>query len=714
MAIPKYQREKVSAQTRVEQFGGLEAEAEARGQAGIAQAQKGLGAQYGQRARQEVANLNQRLSDFSRQVNQIMGTSAQKMGTEKAANDIKQKQHNILKIQSDASLTPEEKALRIDEARVDVTNDYFSVYGNAYNNVVEADYNNTITVESAEKAQEIAETTNGNPEAFKQAFEKYKEKMMDGAPSPISQLTGSRAYDAAGLAMYKSLYSKRNAAFNKEAKANSKNAAATLSNQYQNAISSDRVNVADEAMSKYAINRQAAANAGYTTKSDATNDVFQLKIKGQKSKLENIFESSKAEGNELETLEAIKSERAKGAYDSWSPGAYESMELKMETEARTRGNMLLGNTLEVYKSGKIPSAKETEMAMKYMPLLSESKQAEYRRAKSGSEMYHGIKQFDLNKQLAAVNQGLAKPDLGRDSIEALTGAKKIINNKIQKSKVDPVSLGADDEMYSIKPLTPTALSIEDLTERGTQALMSASRYKTEPKFFTTNEVETFTTYVNNPQVSIQDKLDLIGKIDTATGGQGMPAYQQLSKKGASVFSVAADLVSEGSNTTAAQMMQGSLFLNDDSVQIRKTDIDNEIRNKVGAAIMYMGQGDGAKISKSIQSLVAYKIAQNGGDIDDSGVFVEDAMNEIMGERERYNDLTFFAPKGVDADDVVDFIDDLTVADVPSILGVIVEDTVDAIQRSQLVYVGNNKYQFIFNEKRLLSPDRTPYELEYAK
>lgn len=206
MPIPKYERQPINAQTATEQLGGMADEAEARGQAAIAQEQSRLGAQHGQRARQEVQSFSQRLNMFTQQMDSMMHADAQTKGREQAVTDIRGRRKKRMEIQDKYQGNPDKLMEKLGELEQDIEKESFSVYGQVYNNSMTTAYSNNTAIDAENATLEAMRIADGDPEKFKQAFTKYRDEVVKAAPSTLTKEVAINEFEKRGVSTYEKMY----------------------------------------------------------------------------------------------------------------------------------------------------------------------------------------------------------------------------------------------------------------------------------------------------------------------------------------------------------------------------------------------------------------------------------------------------------------------------------------------------------------------------
>ncbi len=712
MAIPKYKREQINADVVTEKMDGAADAAAAAGHAGVAAAGNQLSVQQGQRTNWEIGSLADRLNDFSRGLDHYMSMDAEKMGTDAANKKLVKKQNAIRQIKSNPNLTPEQQHEAITKERVDVNEDFISVYGQAYNNAVKADYTNELVIQSAESAQYAAQVSMGDPEMFKEGFRSYIDAALEGAPDDASRLVTSRAYERAGVAMYKKLYTARAAQAKAEAKDRFNVAEQTYKDQYVNAVTRGDVFAADEAMTGYNANQASGTDAGYISTIEATDNIAQLGEIGEQEHAKIIFENATNAGQGMEVYYLFREQYESGNFDHWKPGKAETIMRSMKSDLNEKADLLTDEILTTLDEGHVPSLSDTQEVESYLPFLSASKQAKLEKAKYGAIVLRAFEGTPLTEREVMLTAELAKDDLDATEIVGLNKALDVTRKQLATAKKDNILLGAENGLYKLQPLTPETITAGLVKDRAQQAVIAAGEYNTAQKFFTENETTIFSDFVNNKATTNDEKIALIGALNASPRPDIV--YAQLTKKGAALFTGVGGLMREGKGKLASQVLSGDQFLREGSITTDREELRYSVSEGFSNALFFSGAGDSEMAIKTVEAQSAYYALQDGAKSDGkiANSHIKDAIKAVMGESGEYNDMTFFAPSGTDPDDVEDYFDDLEAAD--PILGVAPEHTLDIIKDSQIVHVGGGEFMLFNDGVRLENPDQTTYIIKYIK
>ena len=217
--IPRYKREKIQANVQTEQLAGASEQAAAQGYGAIAREQKGLAAQHGQRAGQEIQSFAQKLNDFTSALDMGMRADATKRAQDDGKLEMAERRKKIFEIQSKYANDPKTRDKKIQELSIATEEDSFSVYGRIYQDQVSASHAYQTELDASNAAAMAYRDAHGNPELFKDLYKAYEEKTKETAPNKVGRLATTQAFEKHGVKMYEQMYTdlySKNAAQNAE------------------------------------------------------------------------------------------------------------------------------------------------------------------------------------------------------------------------------------------------------------------------------------------------------------------------------------------------------------------------------------------------------------------------------------------------------------------------------------------------------------------
>jgi len=389
-----------------------------------------------------------------------------------------------------------------------------------------------------------------------------------------------------------------------------------------------------------------------------------------------------------------------------------------DTASKEEAAIAVSDAIKIYKTGKEPlNYKEVKESA---VLVSLKQQHELAVAEAAYKINQKVDYLTLPEQAANVNTIEAKPGASRIDIDALALAKKNLSEKIQMAEKDPYSLGVQDGLYeqagTLLPSQGLGAIAQTLPTRASQSKIAQAAYGTVPKLFSDAEAQRYSTWLENPTTSIKDKLDFIETIEESVPNESSLVYDQLQKKGASVFAFAGSMLKKGDRQKAEMMLRGQIILREQPGVVPFQDMQWKLNGTIGDALRYEEEGPRKALSEASTAYYAALAEQEGKLSKESAplALVNKAVQDITGGVGEKNDQNYFLPPGATEDDVDDWLDDLTTDDFADVRGITPEDAVDLIQRGQIISVGDGKYQIIFQGKRLMSTDGTPLVMEYTK
>ena len=300
-----------------------------------------------------------------------------------------------------------------------------------------------------------------------------------------------------------------------------------------------------------------------------------------------------------------------------------------------------------------------------------------------------------------------------------------LKERATKAKNDPISLGEIEGIYEgTDPLQvsngPIAWA-DILMQRSSQSVSNQNEYGlASNQLLKETEAAEFAGWLENPNTSIDEKMEFIATLEGSIPGKTMQVYQQLNTKGAPVFSMAGSLIREGKPDTARNILRGLTVLKEFGNITGVTEMKNKMYGELGNAMMYSGQGDRNMMVKSAMALYMQK-AESTANLDQglpSGG-EDEVITELTNGVYTHNDQDFFMPKGTDTGDVEDWIDGLSPASFENVSGITPQEAVQVTQEGKIISIGSGRYRVAdrhstVNAPRFLMDKRTnkPLELSY--
>ncbi len=310
--------------------------------------------------------------------------------------------------------------------------------------------------------------------------------------------------------------------------------------------------------------------------------------------------------------------------------------------------------IKVYKSGKRP---DNELILdEQVKMLDEGKQREYQRAKVVQSAMSRFSDFTLPEQEAYINSAEAKEISNIYGVEVLNEAKEVIANKKRLAKTDHISLAVQDGIF-YQPKTITFTDLSSLGERSELNAIASGYYGTSSKFLTSTEAEEISTVLNDINTPMSSKLDFLERVQASIPSEADTLYNQLLKKGASVYAFAGSLISEEKRDVAVGVLRGHELLKTVGPQDYIKESRRSLLSKIGNAMTKSSPQD---VEALVNSSLAYAVflAEKKGDITDlKGSNARQAINDLTNGMHQRNNQDLFLPNGVDSSDFDDWIED---------------------------------------------------------
>ena len=386
-----------------------------------------------------------------------------------------------------------------------------------------------------------------------------------------------------------------------------------------------------------------------------------------------------------------------------------------DTVSKEYAGILVSDATKVYKSGKIPD--NMQEVMSGLGFTTEAKQHEFYVAKAAYDINNRYSHLTLPEQVATVNSLEQKKDASRVEIDALDMAKKNLAEKIKMAQNDLMSLAVQDGIVKqTAPMIPGDMKsiVSTLPIRIHQAAIASAHYGFKPMVFHDVEAQQFSDWLQSPTTSVDDKIAFIQAVESSGPKlAGSSIYNQLLKKGASVFAMAGSLVREDKPVVAKQILHGQTILREFGNIEGLEEVKIKLFDEIGNAMTYATDGDRGMVKDSALALYMYKAEQDGNlEKGLSSRNTKSVVRDLTNGVGRRNDQSFFLPKGADEDMFDDFIDKLTPDNFKDVSGVTPEEAVKIAQSGQLISAGSGKYRIKYKNGWLATKDNKPFILEY--
>lgn len=202
---------------------------------------------------------------------------------------------------------------------------------------------------------------------------------------------------------------------------------------------------------------------------------------------------------------------------------------------------------------------------------------------------------------------------------------------------------------------------------------------------------------------VDAKKELLQLISVAGGDDAYATFNELSKKGGAAYTLIGNLYADGAERTADAMMQGMELLKADPKRRPKASFWNDaIVERFGTAFSQK-PSDETMLKDGLEQGYVAKMVQKG--LDPAGEVNEDVLDEIINEvipggmldMETSDDIGYKTPSpgaGIDAGDVEDRIEDITIEEIRSrggMSGVAEEDWVEVFKSARLISATRGTY-----------------------
>lgn len=609
-------------------------------------------------------------------------------------------------------------------------NNEMTVYGRTYTNALTNMHKKKLAIDTGIEFQNLYNKHKNNPLAFNQASDAVYKETLKLLPE---HLRAEYAIDfESNKAHYAGQVSQNRIKLDKERDFALTNDLLTQSTEKASRASRE----GNQSLALYEIDKgirglDSALENGTITAEQHRKGIQNIKFQSSTAMFKGINDKHIESGNLTESQDYIDEFRRKdvqGFTDGQREALADDMQSDLNKQIRQEkamsdankkeATMLVKDAIKILKTGKKPDDMEAveQSAIAVSPELQHELQVH----NTANNYIRKVDYLSLPEQMAVVNAMESKPTASRVEIEALSQAKKNLTEKMAMAEKDPYSLGAQDGLYEQAGVLLPSQGVQALAQilpiRAKQSSMAQSAYGTQQKLFTDAEAQQYSSWLENPATSIEDKLDLISAIETSVPNDSNSVYSQFMKKGASVFSFAGSMVKKGDRQKAEMMLRGQIILREQPGVVPTDDMNWKLNGTIGNAMRYQGAGSRKALSEATTAYYA-SLAEQEGKLSKEQAplsLVKQAVNDVSGGIGMKNEQNYFLPPEATENDVEDWIDGLSEKDFQNVSGVTPKDAVDIINRGQLISVGEGMYQVIFQGKRLMSQDGKPLVMEYTK
>jgi len=681
-------------------------------------------------------SLSQKLSSFSNQLQGMAGGMAKDQASKDAVRDVYERKKKIAEINNNPDLTNEDRVNSIKEISEGTERAFSGVYSRAYDNAATAAYSNQITTDAKLASDQATMKAMGDPEAYMKQMKAFRDETVPNAPTEETAIVAELAINQYGSQGYKTLKMAQIRKDEMRRHSLSKDTAILQANDSVNNMQEGDFVSASQNLFKLQKTLEDSIKNGWDTEESAQLTLDKATEQGILDYSRDVF----ARGEVVDAQDFIDKFR-EGSAGSLIPTDFfnvdrekiaDRMEYLLDTEIQKRdttqkamvkqnkenANMMLGDAIKVIKNGKVPD--NFDQVLEVSGFASAQKQHDFAIQVKAAERSRPLKTLSIPEQLTAITAMESEETASIEDIEVLATMKDNLKEKQALAKKDMITLGAQDGLYEpTKPITPGVdpqMGIAILAERTRQAAISKEKYGTPKQVFTEAETTEWVTWLNDRGTSIQDKMGFIASIEEGTDGKGFMAYQQLMKdKRANVFTAAGDFFAEGRPNVSQMLLHGEMVLDSEmGASVDRKSLTATLNTKIGNSLARSTKQDK---DKAISAVTAYyaSLAEGYGALgDESYQYADQAVEEVLGKSGNRNGQGYFAPLGMDDDDVDDFIDELDPATLDPIQGIPFDMTKNAIERSKLVQVQGNEYRLIFQDHAVTKEDGSPYTIKIIK
>ena len=610
--------------------------------------------------------------------------------------------------------------------QAEVNND-MTVYGQAYSNALTNMHKKRLAIDTGENFKDIYENNKSNPVAFQKATDEAYKSTVELLPE---NLRAEYAIDfEANKAHYSGQVNSNRIKLDKEKDLALTNELFTQSTENASRASRDgnhdlalyEINKGTKALDSALENRTISAEQHRKGIADIKHTSSKALFKGVNDK---HVSGGDLQGSQ-DFIESFRTSDVPGYTDEQRESLADEMQtdlnrqIKQDTvtnkAAKAQGTVVVKDAIKVYKAGKKPD--NIEEAYEAATLVSPAQVHELRVAEQAYNIIQKVGDKTLPEQRGIINAIEAEPDASRVDIEALNQAKKDLSDKMALAEKDPYSLGAQEGLYEqTAPITPFE-GIENLAIRSQQADMTEAAYGTAPKLFTDAEAQQFTSWLENPETSISEKLDFISQVEEFAPDKSTAVYDQFMKKGSSVFAYAGSMVSEGKRDVAYGILHGQQTMRAVGQQDYLREYRITLSSKIGNAMFY--NTDNQAKESLIDSALAYSVylAEQKGDMTNlKGVSERKGISDLTNGIHKRNGQDLFLPQNATDDDFDEWIDErVSVDDFKDVAGITPEQAMSLLSGSKSRVVSSNPGKYTIYDrmgKILKNKDGSLLELEY--
>ncbi len=351
-----------------------------------------------------------------------------------------------------------------------------------------------------------------------------------------------------------------------------------------------------------------------------------------------------------------------------------------------------------------------------------SLEADLKKASQFAEAANEFSLLNPATQEATLNKLKEDKSRSGEEVELIERYQKVHDHTTKMLKENSLQLAVEQGVLTGLP--PIDLNNPETLQQRMMAVQTAeAHYRQNISPLTKREVTQMSDAMT--KMDADQKLAVLGAVVSATGDNSLEIMEQLDKNNQTLLAMAGSLMAEGQPEVARLAILGN-----EQVQLNKgilpkdTDLMPEVNSYLGTAFIANPRHQAAVV-RTVKSVYA-AMAADAGIID--GALDADLLNAaleavtggvIMRDNPGWGtgDSYVVAPaRGVGEDQFEEWIDELTIADIEAMGGIMAlegDELVEQVQEGVLVSVGKGRYLVNVGTGYLLRPDGEPFELTWG-
>jgi len=658
-------------------------------------------------AAQQLNTLSQRLQGFS---DAMMSQHAEVVADE-AANK---------------ALSDVEKTGTFDKKEV------YTVYGKAYNTAAKAAYGAEAESLIDQKAQELALRYQNDPVGFSNSLKSFTDSLINQSPTPELRTTLGIYAGKVKNKGFGAISRKVDAELREGRKVSFANNFQKGLGQIVNSVLEGDIESAELQQFDLASKLDAMRASGDITPAEHQR----LKIQGEYTLDHDIGVGTLTEllldDNIEEAITFLEGETYENQpnmtpdqFDKYQTrlksvfNEYRSRKKAEATNNKASSNILIKDTIELLKNGKVPSPDQQMATEAALPNASPEKQREYMIYDEANKQLSAWEDLSIAEKEIRYNELAARKEMTTTELEVQKAMGKMIAEEKTMSVKDPVGLAL--KRGSIQPLpnmAPDAGGVDGLLaglkQMETDSFIIQDKYGEDKKQQMTSETaKEWADYMNSPDISINNKLEFIQRVSENAPHQAGMVFNQIGGKHAPTFLFAASTMKNGNKEAARLALKGkgaNIELPTGFQASVTTYIGNALANFKGDALNTLKQG--------VIDYSKGKAMEGEDKMIDTGN-LEEYFGSSIGYIVDYNGQDTILPIGVEESDFDQWLNEIEIPDSPELQEAI-RDMPDIFFGGdiQLQYVDDGKYMIRkYNNGKPLyhtNEDGTTFILEYPK